>query len=177
MNTGFKFCLLAAAAGLPLHPGYAVPLPFHFSRANATSYCQAFTPGLANTIRNRVYGAENVGTSPMNAACDFHSLYNGTGSGQPSDLFVFFANNSAASITIKCTLLTSSQGSNISYTSAKTLDLLPNSAGHGLEWHPSDNPVAGATDLGDRLIGINCLLPPGGVINDINLQWHQANGT
>jgi hypothetical protein len=43
-------------------------------------------------------------------------------------------------------------------------------------WNTADNPVAGATNLGDSLIGINCVLPPGGVINNADLQWSQDNG-
>ena len=33
--------------------------------------CQAFTPGVTNTIRNRVVGAENVGANPIAVACVF----------------------------------------------------------------------------------------------------------
>jgi hypothetical protein len=83
MNT-FKLCLLAVVSGLSLHPGHAraVVLTHHLF-ANGVDFCQAFTPGPANTIRNRVVGPENVGTAPINVACDFFSEYNGTGSSNP----------------------------------------------------------------------------------------------
>jgi hypothetical protein len=179
MNTGLKLMLLSVAASLALHAGRAGAVVYpHMFSANAVDYCQAFTPGPANTIRNRVIGAENVGTAPINVACDFHTMFNGTGSPNPTFVAVYFSNNSANAITINCTLLTSYQGGT-GYAVAKSVDLPPHQQNFkSVEWSGADNPgqPAGGTDLGDSLVGVNCLLPPGGVINDTYLLWNQDNG-
>jgi hypothetical protein len=58
---------------------------------------------------------------------------------------------------------------------AKTsASILPGEQG-SLSWDGSDNPVPGA-DFGNDLIGINCTLPPGAVINDTYVGWSQDNG-
>jgi hypothetical protein len=176
MNTGLKLSLFSVAAGLALHSGNAgAALVTHQFSGNAINYCQAFTPGPANTIRNRVVGAENVGTASINVACDFHTMFNGTGSPNPVFLFVNVANNSGAAITIKCTLLTSYQGAG-GYAVTKSVDLPAYHSNAPLHWDVTDNPAPGASNLGDALVGINCLMPPGGVINDTYLMWRQDNG-
>ena len=78
MNNGLKLGLLSVAAGLAMHAGNAnAELALHTISGNAVNYCQAFTPGPANTIRNRVVGSENVGPNAMNVACNFHSVSDG----------------------------------------------------------------------------------------------------
>lgn len=149
----------------------------HSIISNAVNYCQAFTPGPANTIRNRVVGSENVGAT-MNVACNFHSMgNNAAGLTSPRRLSIYFSNNSAAAISITCTLLTSFQGSGSGYAVSKTVSVAAGSqATQNLTWSQTDNPTAGATDLGSRLIGVNCTLPTGAVINDTYLYWNQDNG-
>ena len=64
MNNGLKLGLLSVAAGLAMHAGNAnAEVAMHTFSGNAVNYCQAFTPGPANTIRNRVIGAENIGSN------------------------------------------------------------------------------------------------------------------
>jgi hypothetical protein len=146
--------------------------------ANAVDHCQAFTPGPANTIRNRVVGAENVGTANMNVACNFSSMTNGAPGGKPPHLlYMYFSNNSASDITISCTLLTGYQGDSNTYAVTKSAAVPAHAVNTGfLSWAAADNPNASATDLGSYLIGINCTLPPGGVINDTYLYQVLENG-
>jgi hypothetical protein len=147
--------------------------------SNAVNHCQAFTPGPANTIRNRVVGSENVGTAPMNVACNFGTMYNGAaGATPPTSVYVYFSNTSSAAITINCTLLTSYMGSSSAYTVSKSVEVPANSTGadESLSWTAADNPEEGATNLGDYLIGINCSLPHGGVINDTYVNQSMDNG-
>lgn len=180
MNNTLKLGLLVAAIGVALPMGSAdAAVVQHTFRSNAVNYCQAFTPGPSNTIRNRVVGAENVGASPIAVACNFHSMTNGTGT-SPTGVEMWFSNNSAAPIQITCTLLTGwqGQGGTNQYTVTKTTGMIP---GGGtvqdfLFWGVADNPNAGATTLGSNLIGINCTLPTGGVLNDSYLNWNQDNG-
>ena len=113
MNNALKFGLLATGLGLAMNATTARATVEYFDfDSNAVNYCQAFTPGPANTIRNRVVGSENVGTATMNVACNFHSMYgDNTTASNPSDLYVYFSNNNASgTVTISCTLLTGYQG-------------------------------------------------------------------
>lgn len=179
MNNALKFGLLATGLGLAMNATTArAAVALYDFDSNAVNYCQAFTPGPANTVRNRVIGSENVGTATMNVACNFHSMYGAPSTTNPSDLYVYFTNNNTTgTITVSCTLLTGyqGQGGTSQYTVTKSV-VLAAGANLGLEWHASDNPNAGATDFGTDLVGINCALPHGGVINDTYLYWQQDNG-
>jgi hypothetical protein len=148
----------------------------HWFDGNSVNYCQAFTPGPANTIRYRVVGSENVGDKTMNVACNFASLWGDASTANPNDLQVYFSNNnSTGTITVTCTLLTGYQGAEEGYASTKSVEV-PAGVQESLEWNSDDNPVADATDLGNDLVGVNCSLPKGGVINDTYLGWMQDDG-
>lgn len=180
MNIGFKLGLMSVAAGLALQSGVAdAAVATHTLLSNPVNYCQAFTPGPANTIRNRVVGSENIGAT-MNVACNFHAVHNGAASAAPpSSVQLWFANNNpSGTITVSCTLLTGYQGDPDAYAVSKTTTTI---AGGGvaqaaLTWNAADNPTAGATHLGNYLIGVNCTLPTGAVINDTYLTWSMDNG-
>jgi hypothetical protein len=168
------FGLALVASSLPAHAVVAT----HELMSNPASKCQAFTPGPANTIRNRVVGAENVGAK-MNVACSFDMLTNDVySSSAPIALTVYFSNNGTASITVTCTLLTGYQGESGTYMVTKTTaPIAPGGVEQqSLQWTSTDNPEQGATDLGNLLVGINCSLPTGAVINDSYLAWNQDNG-
>lgn len=103
----------------------------------------------------------------------------GNGVTFPKLLTVYFANNNPSStITLTCTMLTGRQGSSNAYAVTKTTSSIPAGGTNqrSLSWDSTDNPVAGATSLGNPLIGINCTLPTGAVINDAYLYWDQDNG-
>ena len=176
-----KLGLLAAILGLAFAASNAgATMADHNIDSNAVNYCQAFTPGPANTIRNRVVGAENVGTANMNVACNFSSLWNGDeNTSNPTSVQIYFSNTSTADITISCTMLTGWQGASDSYAVTKSV-LVPAKAnsddGYNLQWTAVDNPTPDATDLGNALIGINCVLPPHGVLNDSYVDWNMDNG-
>jgi hypothetical protein len=174
VKSAIKFGLLAAGLGLAMQASIAQAAPAaHWFDGNSVNYCQAFTPGPANTIRNRVVGSENVGDKTMNVACNFASVQIEGATGNPFELDVYFSNNNASgSVTINCTLLTSYQGSDDSYTSTKSVEVAAGTQ-EALTWIAADNPEVDAADLGSDLIGVNCSLPKGGVINDTYLGWMQ----
>jgi hypothetical protein len=179
MRSSFCFGLLSVAIALAAQSGTAqAAVAQHGFRGNAVNFCQAFTPGPANTIRNRVVGSENVGPNPMNVACDFHTTSNGAvGTTPPTDLWIYFSNNTAADFTVSCTLLTGYQGQGSAYAVTKSATIAAGSqAVNSLHWAPADNPTAGATSLGNVLVGVNCTLPVGAVINDTYLYWNMDNG-
>ncbi len=181
MNTSFKTGLLVASIGLAMSAGNAnAAVANHQFISNAVNYCQNFVPGAGSQIRNRVIGVENVGgTTPV--ACNFHAMFNGaTTSLPPRQLDVWFSNNGTAPITVTCTLLTGYQGEGGTTQYAVSKTTAPIAPGGTSQqralWTPADNPVAGSTNLGNYLIGINCSLPTGAVMNDTYLDWSQDNG-
>lgn len=148
----------------------------HTVVSNSVNYCQAFTPGPANTIRNRVIGAENVGAT-MNVACNFPLINNGAAGGTvPTELEVWFSNNGTSPVTVSCTLLTGFQGDSSSYAVTKSVAIPVGTAQRFLSWAAADNPAAGATSLGNSLVGINCSMPTNAVINDTYVYWNMDNG-
>lgn len=183
MNNTLKIGLLVAAIGVAVPAtGAHAAVVGHTFVSNSVNYCQAFTPGPANTIRNRVVGAENVGTAAIAVACNFHSMFNGaTGSANPRAVSMWFANNNATgSLTVTCTLLTGyqSQGGTTQYAVTKTTGAIAagGNAQSFVSFTQADNPTAAATTLGNPLIGINCTLPQGAVMNDTYLTWDMDNG-
>ncbi len=179
--TILKLALMTLATGMMLSvPEATAAMATHSSRGNAVNYCQAFTPGPANTIRNRVFGAENIGAAPIAVACNFHHDANGSLTSEyPKSLQMAFANNNpSGTITVTCTMLTGFQGSLAAYAVTKTTTAIPagGTTQRALTWTTSDNPAAGATDFGHPLIGINCTLPTGAVINQSIIHWDQDNG-
>ena len=150
----------------------------HFSDSNAVNYCQAFTPGVSNTIRNRVIGAENIGTASVAVACNYASTQNthDTSDQRLASLAQVFYNNSAASVTISCTLATGSPGINFgdTYSSTKTLTLAPGVANF-IVFDGNDNPTASAT-FNNNVVGVNCILPTHVIATDVELAWSAEDG-
>jgi hypothetical protein len=179
MNSSLKMMLLASVIGSATFTGTAdAVITEHVFAANSVNYCQAFTPGPANTIRNRVIGAENVGSSPIAVACNFHAMLNGSsGSAPPHRIEMAFVNtNASGSFTISCTLLTGGPALGIGYVSTKTTPSMPAGGTAVLTWTAADNPIGGATHLGSPWLGINCTLPQGGLIGETAVAWNQDNG-
>lgn len=179
--------MLAAAAGLMMTAARAqAAMTPHVLDGNAVTYCQAFTPGPTNTIRNRVLGMENIGAATVNVACDWPSYRGDSGSTYPDELDVMFSNNNASTdpsgaMTITCTMLTGYQneGGSQQWATTRTFQLpvgaTPGSS-TGVTLTGADNPAGATADLGSPLIGINCALPHAGVINDSYLFWHADDG-
>lgn len=181
MNKTLATGLLVTALGVAMSPAsQAAVNANHSMQSNAVDKCQAFTPGPSNTIRNRVVGAENIG-SAIAVACNFTTFYNGVAASSlpPRSLQIYFANNNTSgTITVSCTLLTSYQGDSAAYAVTKTTTAIAAGgvAQGSLTWTQADNPTAGATNLGNYLVGVNCTLPTGAVINDSYLTWSMDNG-
>ncbi len=178
MKTALNCLLLTSALGLALAvPNAEAAVAIHVVHGNPVNFCQAFTPGPANTIRNRVVGSENIGAT-IAVACNFAHMTNGAAGTQlPYRLSLWFSNNTSSPITITCTMLTGLQGDNGAYAVTKSVNVAANGQRSGnIAWTQADNPTAGATTLGDDLIGANCTLPTGGVINDTYFYWNMDNG-
>jgi hypothetical protein len=173
MNILLKMSVLTSVIGLAVVSAHAdAAVVDIYSEGNAAKLCQAFTPGPANTIRNRVTGSENVGAT-MNVACAFDNTGRGSAT-YTKYVAVGLYNNSGATISVTCAMLggyfghagtvvsktvniAAAGGTSISFTAADTLD-------------PAD------TDLGGWQVGINCTLPTGGVITWTRSRWQDEDG-
>jgi len=180
MNNMLKMGLLTVGIGAALLSADAnAVLAGHSTLSNAVNYCQAFTPGVANTIRNRVIGSENIG-SPIAFACNFASHFNGApGNTNLRVIEAFFSNGGTATASVTCTMLTgaaSGIGAGAQYAVTRTsTPITPNTAAV-ITFTQADNPTPGSADFGSPLVGINCRLPTNMTMSGIVLRWTADNG-
>lgn len=179
MNNMIKAGLLTVGLGLTLQASDAnAGIANYTSFSNAVNYCQAFTPGPSNTIRNRVIGSQNIG-APIAVACNFQTMINGApGSTTLQRINLSFSNGAAAAATVSCTLLTGTSagiGGGANYAVTKSVVVHPGSAS-GITFATADNPTPGATDLGHVLVGVNCTLPTNMTMSMIQLTGTADNG-
>ena len=98
----------------------------------------------------------------------------------PIGLWVYFSNMKTAPLTVTCTLRTSYQGSETAYAVTKSVIIeprpqqLPRTGESVLDRgrQPREKPATWAASL----VGIDCTLPVGAVINDTYLDWPMDNG-
>lgn len=180
MNNMIKVGLLTVGLGLALQAAEAnAAVATYTTYSNAVNYCQAFTPGPSNTIRNRVIGSENIGT-PIALACNLESMFNGAaGNTNLKTLQVYFSNGSTAATTVTCTMLTGTStglSAGTVYSVPKTSGSIPAGSAGVLTWTQADNPTSGAVDFGNLLVGVNCNVPTNVTISVISTQWSADNG-
>lgn len=158
MNVSAKVALATSLFGLLLGASpAALAEQSHYVSSNAVDKCQSFTPGVTNTIRNRVAGAENVGTQTIAVACVFELAETyGLSSAAVDEVSVFVKNGSSASMTVNCTLLpgTNWAGDGVGTLVTQTLTLDPGEA-DSVDYDGPYNVFG---------IGVNCNLPPQGTI-------------
>lgn len=175
MNYSGKAALLTIALGTVFLGADAnAALVAYTSAANAPGRCQAFTPGVTNTIRNRVVGSENIG-SPIAVACDFEVELSNT-STNAVEVEMWFSNNGTAGpLTVNCTMLNGWQGADGAVAVNKSV-VVTAGAQSDIVFNSDDTPDPSDTDLGFVLVGVNCTLPTNAVINDTYVSWFDENG-
>lgn len=182
MSNSLKTSLLTLALGIAVCSANAnAAIATHNTWSNALNYCGAFSPGAANTLRNRVIGVENIGSSPIAVACNYASFFNGAaGNTRLQSVTVFFTNNSAVGAQVTCTLLTGTSGNingaGASYMVTKNTAVMAPSGAGSVNFGVADNPTAGATDLGNLLVGVNCNLPTNVIMSATSVSWTADNG-
>lgn len=177
MNNSLKFGLLTLVIGAAVATTSASATVVDMgTMANAPAICQAFTPGITNTIRNRVIGSENVGP-PIAIACDFVKPFSESDSNVIA-VQLYFSNNNAsgASANVNCTMLTGFQGESGAIAINKSVSIDPQGRGETILFDSNDTPDTTDRDLGNTLVGINCTLPKGVAINDTYLLYEDENG-
>ena len=131
--------------------------------SSSMAYCQAFTPGVTNTITNRVIGSENTGTKNISIACAFE-VDSGTMTGAGVQWVSIVLNNHGLDpFDVKCTLATGFEGA-FNFSIAKTTQVDPG-VPVAVVFTPADG---GSADdgFGDYLVGLTCVLPPKAIVND-----------
>jgi hypothetical protein len=142
----------------------------HYVSSNAVDKCQAFTPGVTNTIRNRVAGAENVGTVPIAVACVFElSETYFMSTGIVDDVYIYIKNGDVSPMSVTCSLLPGDPSA-LGTIVTKSIDLNPgvtSSVHYGTGDTGAPWSVYG--------IGVNCNLPPKAVITNTVLRYRNDN--
>lgn len=181
MTSMLKISLMTLALGAAFHSAdSSATVGQHEAITSAVNYCQAFTPGVSNTIRNRVIGSENIGTAPIAVACDLPVQINDNDAVTDPALkfaFIVLSNSGSTDASISCTLLTGSPGlgTGDAYTATQTV-VVPAGSINYVNFTAADNPNAGATTLGNILAGVNCMLPPHTAITATDLGWDEDDG-
>ena len=171
MNTVMRMSLTTMALGLGLASASSnAAVETYYNEGNAPRHCQAFTPGVTNTIRNRVTGAENVGASPIAVACAFENVGSGVASFTASATVAIY-NGSESSQTITCSGLAGYFGNVVGSVITKSVTLAPSTAGT-ITINAADTPSTTDTDLGSWRYGMNCTVPTA-----VTLTWTRATWT
>jgi hypothetical protein len=175
MNYFVKASLLTIAVGMAfVSVNSNATVVAYGAGANAPGRCQAFTPGITNTIRNRVVGSENIG-SPIAVACAFETVMSDV-STNAILVDMWFSNNSTAGpVTVNCTMLNGWQGAEGAVAVNKSVQVT-NGTQAEIRYEAADTPDTTDTDLGFNIVGVNCTLPTNAVINDTYVWWGDEDG-
>jgi hypothetical protein len=175
MNHAVKAALLTIGLGAAFVAADSkAEMVVYGSAANAPGRCQAFTPGPANTIRNRVVGSENIGAL-MAVACDFETTFSEISTNALGVEMWFSYNGSAGPVNVNCTMLNGWQGAAGAVLVNKSVSVASGEQS-GLTFDSTDTPDTTDTDLGFLLVGVNCALPTNAVINDTYVYWADEDG-
>jgi hypothetical protein len=140
--------------------------------SSAMAHFQSFTPGVTNTIRNRVIGSENVGTKPIGIACAFEVDAGTMTVDGVQSVSVFLNNHGTAPFDVSCTVGVGVEGPDMLFASKTTTVDVGTST--PVQFDPQD---VGLTDgFGDYLIGLTCMLPPKSIVNDTYVAYAVDNG-
>jgi hypothetical protein len=175
MNHAIKASILTIGLGVAFMSADSnAAMVVYGSAANAPGRCQAFTPGITNTIRNRVIGAENVG-SPIAVACDFETTFSEISTNALAVDMWFSYNGSSGPVNVSCTMLNGWQGAEGAVLVNKVASVASGEQSE-IEFTSDDTPDETDTDLGFLLVGVNCTLPTNAVINDTYVYWADEDG-
>jgi hypothetical protein len=175
MNHCIKTALLTMAVGTAFAATNAkAEVVVYGNGANAPARCQSFTPGVANTIRNRVVGSENVGAAPLAVACSFEVEFSAVSTNALA-IQLWFSNNAVANASVNCTLLTGWQGAAGAVAVNKSTTVA-NGTQSLIDFDSDDTPSTTDTDLGFTIVGANCTIPTSVVINDTYVFWGDEDG-
>ncbi len=160
-----RFTILTASLGLALGAVTPAHATDYFLSSNGPDKCAAFTPGVTNTVRNRVSGTQNVGASPIAVACVFElKELQGAGTVTTDDVSVYLRNDSAVAVDVSCTML---PGSGTFGTAETKVVALGAGGGTGSALFNGPYEVYG--------IGINCTLPSDVTIYQTIIRYSDAN--
>ena len=171
MNVLLKSVAVTAFTGLlsGISP-VAMAEQSHYVSSNAVDKCQAFTPGVTNTIRNRVSGAENVGTQSIAVACVFElSETYGLGTGIVDDLYVYIKNGDSSSMTVNCSLLPGDP-SDLGTIVTKSVNVGPGATSYV---HYGTGDVGAPWSVYG--IDVNCNVPPKAIITETVMRYRNDN--
>ena len=139
--------------------------------SSAMAHCQSYTPGVTNTITNRVIGSENTGTKNIGIACAFEVEAGPTLTPDGvQQVIVWLNNHGTTPFDVTCTLATGPEGA-FSYFISKTTEDIEPSVQTPVTFTPEDG---GSEDIGfgEYLVGLTCMLPPKAIIGETDVVYN-----
>lgn len=137
--------------------------------SSAMAHCQSFTPGVTNTITNRVIGSENTGTKNIGIACAFEVEAGPTLTPAGVRQVILWLNNHGTTpFDVSCTLATGPEGA-FSYFISKTTTVAA-SEQTPVSFTPEDGGSED-TGFGEYLVGLTCILPPKAIIGETDVAY------
>ena len=174
MNPSIKASLLTLAISTAFAPAASNAAEVQqMITSSAMAHCQSFTPGVTNTITNRVIGSENSGTKNIGIACAFEvdaAAINGDG---VRIVKLWLNNHGTAPLDVSCTLATGPEGA-FSYFISKTTHVLASDQ-TPVEFTPADGGSE-EVGFGEALVGLTCMLPPKAIIGETDVIYVVDNG-
>ena len=174
MNPSVKASLLTLVVSAAFAPvnGNATEVPQIIASA-AMAHCQSFTPGVTNTITNRVIGSENTGTKNIGIACAFEVDAAAITEPGVQIVTLWLNNHGTAPFDVSCTLAAGPEGA-FSYYISKTTTVAA-SEQTPVTFTPEDGGSA-AEGFGESLVGLTCMLPPKAIIGETDVAYTIDNG-
>mgnify|MGYP000860385766 CR=1 FL=1 len=169
MNPSVKASLLTLVVSAAFAPaaGNATEAP-QVIASSSMAHCQSFTPGVTNTITNRVIGSENTGTKSLGIACAFEVDAATITADGVQAVTLWLNNHGTTPFNVSCTLATGPEGA-FSYFISKTTTVAP-SEQTAVTFTPADG---GSQDpgFGEYLVGLTCVLPPKAIIGETDVAY------
>jgi hypothetical protein len=174
MNPSVKASLLTLVVSAAFAPaaGNAAEVQ-QVIASSAMAHCQSFTPGVTNTIANRVIGSENTGAKNLGIACAFEVDSSAMTPDGVQSVTLFLNNHGSAAFNMSCTLAVGQEG-DFTYYISKTTTVNP-STRTSVSFTPEDGG-SDAPGFEDFLVGLTCIMPPKSIINDTYVAYYVDNG-
>lgn len=163
--TSFLLAALTAAA-----PAALAVTTARSEMTLAPAACQPALPLYATQIRTRPMAAQNEGTKDAFVTCGMRGVLNNVRYIQQAG--VMLRNNSARSISVRCTLVDAGVDLNTPTYYTRTVQLAANSAGTQIVW----TAALHNSGLSFRYPAVSCLLPPGAGISGVTRRYMEEVG-
>jgi hypothetical protein len=168
LRTSIAACALAVAAAALSGPASA-DLVLRDYTINAAGNCQPALPVFSTNFRQRPLGIKNEGTTPAYVTCSLPGDFITAGNNFAG---IGFVNTGAADYDVSCTFTDGVAAPFSTPNYYPQTVTVPAGSANAAIW----DPAAFALTTFSQYANFSCLLPPGGEINLLEIQFEQDNG-